>query len=113
MAALLQDRDYGVLTAGSVTEALDLVGNITFDLYILDIRLPDGTGVELCQKLREKHPGVPIIFYSAYGDAADVESALARCGDAYIKKPVCIADIEDVVARLLKTGSKKRASATS
>jgi DNA-binding response OmpR family regulator len=61
LAGLLQDRGYGVLTAGNVTEALDLVENITFDLYILDVRLPDGTGVELCQKLRQKHPGVPII----------------------------------------------------
>src|SRR5438477_4141975 len=107
MAALLQDRGYGVLTAGSVAEALVLAKDITFDLYILDVRLPDGTGVELCQKLREMHPGIPIIYYSAYGDAAEVESALALCGDAYLKKPVCIADIEELVARLLKTGAKK------
>jgi DNA-binding response OmpR family regulator len=106
MAALLQDRGYGVLTAGSMGEALELTKNITFDLYILDVRLPDGTGVELCQKLREMRPGIPIIYYSAYGDAAEVERSLAICGDAYLKKPVCIADIEDLVARLL-AGAKK------
>jgi two-component system OmpR family response regulator len=106
MAALLQERGYGVLTAGSVGEALQLAEDITFDLYILDVRLPDGTGVELCQKLREMRPGIPILYYSAYGDAAEVESALARCGDAYLKKPVCIADIENEVARLLATGAK-------
>ena len=65
------------------------------------MRLPDGTGVELCRKLREMRPGVPIIYYSAYGDAADVERSLAICGDAYLKKPVCIADIEESVAKLL------------
>ena len=101
MAALLQDRGYGVMTAGSVGEALELVKEIAFDLYILDVRLPDGTGVELCQKLREMRPGIPIIYYSAYGDAADVDRSLAICGDAYLKKPVCIADIENLVARLL------------
>ena len=106
MAALLQDRGYGVMTAGSVAEALDLARNIDFDLYILDIRLPDGTGTELCRKLHYMHPGVPVIYYSAYGDAQDVEGALAVCGDAYLKKPVCIADIEDLVARLLKTSVK-------
>src|SRR6267142_153660 len=98
MSALLQDRGYGVMTAGSVAEGLELANEITFDLYILDVRLPDGTGVELCQKLREMRPGIPILYYSAYGDPTDVESALAKCGDAYLKKPVCIADIEDVVA---------------
>jgi two-component system OmpR family response regulator len=107
MAALLQDRGYGVLTAGSVAEALELAKDVMFDLFILDVRLPDGTGVELCQKLREMRPGLPILYYSAYGDAAEVESALAMCGDAYLKKPVCIADIENLVARLLGTGAEK------
>jgi DNA-binding response OmpR family regulator len=107
MAALLQDRGYGVLTAGSVSEALELAKDITFDLYILDVRLPDGTGVELCQKLHETRPGIPILYYSAYGDSAEVESALAICGDAYLKKPVCIADLENLVAKLLGTRAKK------
>ena len=106
MAALLQDRGYGVLTAGSVAEALELAKEITFDLYILDVRLPDGTGVQLCQKLREMRPGIPVIYYSAYGDAEDIGRSLATRGDAYLKKPVCIADIEDSVARLL-AGAKK------
>jgi CheY-like chemotaxis protein len=108
MAALLQERGYGVLTAGSVGEGLQLAKDIAFDLYILDVRLPDGTGVELCQKLRQMHPGIPILYYSAYGDAAEVESALAICGDAYLKKPVCIADIENLVASLLETRARKR-----
>src|SRR5438477_3858175 len=99
MAALLQDRGYGVLTAGSVGEALELAKDISFDLYILDVRLPDGTGVELCKKLRAMRPGVPIMYYSAYGDAAEVDRSLGMCGDAYLKKPVCIADVEDLVTR--------------
>lgn len=101
MAALLQDCGYGVLTAGSVAEGLDLAKEINFDLYILDVRLPDGTGVELCQKLRERNSNIPILYYSAYGDEADHESALRVCGDAYLKKPVCIADIQETIARLL------------
>jgi OmpR-family two-component system manganese-sensing response regulator len=107
MAALLQDCGYGVLTAGSVAEGFELAKEILFDLYILDVRLPDGTGVELCQKLKELHPNTPILYYSAYGDQADHESALKVCGDAYLKKPVCIADIQECIARLLaeRTGN--------
>ncbi len=101
MAALLQDCGYGVLTAGSVTEGLELAQEIDFDLYILDIRLPDGTGVDLCQKLRQLNPKIPILYYSAYGDEADHQNALNVCGDAYLKKPVCIGDIQDSIARLL------------
>lgn len=107
MAALLQDRGYGVLTAGTVSEAVDLASNINFDLYILDVRLPDGTGVELCRRLHQQNPGIPAIYYSAYGDPHEVEHALSQCGDAYLKKPVCVADIEELVAKLLKPGSRK------
>lgn len=106
MAALLQERGYGVLTAGSRAEGLQLAKEINFDLFILDVRLPDGTGVDLCRQLRQMHPGTPILYYSAYGDAAEVESALSTCGDAYLKKPVCIADIENLVAKLLGIGAE-------
>jgi DNA-binding response OmpR family regulator len=101
MAALLQDCGYGVLTAGSVAEGLELAREINFDLYILDVRLPDGTGVDLCQKLRALNPKIPILYYSAYGDETDHQNALQTCGDAYLKKPVCIADIQESIAKLL------------
>jgi OmpR-family two-component system manganese-sensing response regulator len=101
MAALLQDCGYGVMTAGSVAEGLELAKEINFDLYILDVRLPDGTGVELCQKLRALRPHVPILYYSAYGNEEDHQTALAACGDAYLKKPVSIAEIESLIAKLL------------
>ena len=107
MAALLQDCGYGVLTAGSVAEGFDLAKEIDFDLYILDVRLPDGTGVELCQKLRELRPTIPILYYSADGNEEDHENALATCGDAYLKKPVCIADIENSIAQLLAQRTEK------
>lgn len=105
MAALLQDCGYGVLTAGSVAEGLDLAQEIDFDLYILDVRLPDGTGVDLCKKLRALNAKIPILYYSAYGDEADHQNALKTCGDAYLKKPVCIADIQDSIAKLLGSAS--------
>lgn len=101
MAALLQDCGYGVLTAGSVAEGFELAREILFDLYILDVRLPDGTGVELCQKLKQLHPHTPVLYYTAYGDEADHQETLKTCGDAYLKKPVGIAEIQECIARLL------------
>ena len=51
-------------------------------------------------------PAVPVLYYSAYGDEAEHQSAVARCGDAYLKKPVCTADLEEAVAGLLEKGRK-------
>jgi OmpR-family two-component system manganese-sensing response regulator len=111
MAALLQDCGYGVLTAGSVAEGLELAKEIQFDLYILDVRLPDGTGVELCAKLKELSSETPILYYSAYGDEADHQNALKVCGDAYLKKPVSITEIQEVIAKLLTEADNEEQSA--
>jgi len=101
MAAVLGDAGYGVMTAGTQAEALQLVREIQFDLFILDIRLEDGTGIELCQKLRELQPEVGVLYYSAYASETEQQKALAVCGDAYLRKPVAIADLEEAVATLL------------
>ena len=107
MAALLDEFGYAVMTAGSVAEGWEMAQAMSFDLYLLDVRLPDGTGVELCQKLRKLHPAIPVLYYSAYGTDADHHAALEVCGDAYLRKPVRIAEIEKTIAELLARGSAK------
>jgi DNA-binding response OmpR family regulator len=102
MAAVLGDAQYGVMTAGTISEAMQLAKEIEFDLFILDIRLEDGTGIELCQKLREVQPNVGVLYYSAYASDADQQNALSICGDAYLRKPVGIADLEEAVATQLR-----------
>jgi DNA-binding response OmpR family regulator len=75
-------------------------------LCILDVRLPDGTGIELCQQLRELQRGVPVLYYSAYASDDEQKAALSVCGDAYLKKPVTATDLEKTISKLLtkKTG---------
>ena len=105
MAALLDDFGYAVMTAGSVAEGWEMAQAMAFDLYLLDVRLPDGTGVELCQKLRAVRPEIPVVYYSAYGTDADHQAALTVCGDAYLRKPVRIAEIEKTIAEQLARSS--------
>ena len=97
---LLSDSDYEVHTARTVKEAMQLARTHEFDLYVLDKRLPDGSGMELCGLLNQFSPGVPCIFYT--GDAYEIhrQEAMAAGADAYIPKP----DVEaliDAVYRLL------------
>ena len=101
ISASLRDFGYFVATAGSVAEGLQLARELTFNLCILDVRLPDGTGIELCQELHKLQPNVPVIYYSAYADEAEQKAALAVCGDAYLKKPVSAEYLEETIARLL------------
>jgi two-component system, NtrC family, response regulator PilR len=101
IAGSLQEFGYVVITAGTVAEALQLSRELRFDLCILDVRLPDGTGIELCQQLRELQPNVPILYYSAYASEAEQKAALSVCGDAYLKKPVLAEELEQTISRLL------------
>jgi DNA-binding response OmpR family regulator len=93
LTLLLAQEDYDVVTAHGMEEAITLSQSESFDLYVLDKRLPDGNGIELCQKLQTLTPGVPCIFYT--GDAYEIHrlQAMEAGADAYIAKP----HIEDLI----------------
>lgn len=97
---LLGQSDYKVVTASSMGNALDLIKHEKFDLYILDKRLPDGSGLDLCRRLNEVTPDVPVIFYS--GDAYELHRQEGICAgaDAYVAKPN-IDELVDTVQELL------------
>jgi DNA-binding response OmpR family regulator len=101
MAGSLQELGYLVFTAGTLSEAMQLASRTVFDLCILDVRLPDGTGIELCQQLRPLQPNVPICYYTAYADDESQQKALAICGDAYLRKPASMNEWEQTIKELL------------
>ena len=84
---MLAAEDYEVHIAQSFEEALDKAQTESFDLYVLDKRLPDGSGTDLCRMLHDVTPGVPCIFYS--GDAYEIhrQEAFAAGAAAYVAKP--------------------------
>jgi two-component system response regulator PilR (NtrC family) len=102
IAASLQEFGYVVATAGTNAEAMELAEKIKFDLFILDVRLPDGNGIELCQRVNQLQPKSPVVYYSAYASNEEQKAALAICGDAYLKKPVLAAELEKTIAELLE-----------
>lgn len=84
---LLAEENYDVHTAATMGEACNLAENHRYDLFVLDKRLPDGTGLELCEKLNMLSPGVPCIFYT--GDAYEIHrrEAMEAGAAAYVAKP--------------------------
>ena len=100
LCLLLGQEDYEVVTAATFDGALKLANTDSFDLYVLDRRLPDGNGIELCQKLNEITPGIPCIFYT--GDAYEVhrKQALEAGADDYVSKPH-VEELIDAVGKLL------------
>ena len=101
MLLLLEQSGYGVLTASTVAEALELAKTIPFDLYILDLMLPDGSGFDLCQQLREIHPNARALYYTGYASAEGIRETLSKCGDDVLHKPVALEDLQEAIATTL------------
>jgi CheY-like chemotaxis protein len=104
---VLSESDYEVHTARTIEEALTLAKSHPFDLYVLDKRLPDGSGLELCEQFTRLTPGVPCVVYT--GDAYEVhrQEALAAGASAYVAKP----DIEGLIETVRKFLSERECAA--
>ena len=98
--SLLQDileRDgCSVSAAGTVAEAMGEVGRRELDLVLLDLNLPDGDGLQLCRRIRERHQ-MPIIIVSTRSELDDLVSGLDHGADDYIVKPF---EPREVIARV-------------
>ena len=75
--------------------------NDDIDLVITDVRLPDGTGIELFTEITNHFPGIPVILMTAYGDISDAVSLVKAGALDYLTKPFEISDFIDKVERHL------------
>src|SRR5579863_848684 len=77
----LEEHGYGVTTAADGENAQNLFKQGQFDLLILDVMLPDTSGVELCRQVRETNPEVPILMLTALNQVHDKVSGLKAGAD--------------------------------
>ncbi len=83
--------------AGSCREAMDLLERVETDVVILDISLPDGTGIALCQRLRERFPELRLLALSMHEDAEYVRGFLQAGGQGYVSKAAVDHELLDAV----------------
>jgi len=104
---MLSSEAYEVQIAQSLQEAFAKAQSQEFDLYVLDKRLPDGSGTDLCRLLNEHSPGVPCIFYT--GDAYEIhrQEAFAAGARAYVPKP----DIDELIKTVHRLMSERECAA--
>jgi CheY-like chemotaxis protein len=107
LTLVLSESDYEVHTARTMEEAIQMAQSHSYDLYVLDKRLPDGSGLELCEQLNQLNPEVPCIVYT--GDAYEVhrQEAMAAGATAYVAKP----DIEGLINTVHNLLSKRECAA--
>jgi len=92
----LKLNGYAVLTAATLEEARMLLSRERPDIIILDIMLPDGSGFQFCEELREEYD-VPVLFLTALGEKNSLIRGLSLGGDDYLVKPY---DLYELLARI-------------
>lgn len=90
-------RGFVVSSAADGATGLDLVRNLVIDLVLLDLMLPDMTGVRLLEEIRAVRPHLPVIALTALGDISSKVDGLDAGVDDYITKPF---SMEELVARI-------------
>lgn len=100
-SVLLQMEGYRVTHVGTIAGALSRVLSTSYDLIIMDIRLPDGDGVELCEHIRSFNKVTPIMFVSAAAFEKDIERGMKAGAQAYMTKPADADNLLKNVAYLL------------
>ena len=92
---------YGVRVAGSLQEAWQLLGEGTFQAVITDLRLPDGTGLDLLRRLEDAARPERVIVITAYASAENAVEALKAGAYDYLTKPVDLRQLRSVVSSAL------------
>jgi len=88
LARILQTAGHEVTTAGSGQEGLLFVSQQTFDLVLLDIRMPDMNGLEVLDAIHSKFPDLPVLLFTAQPDMNSAVEALRRGAIDYLLKPL-------------------------
>ena len=96
-----------VVTAGTLAEGLHLAQNQSFDLYLLDMFLPDGNGITLCQQLRRFDPKTPVLFCSADASPTAYDQAMQAGTQIYLNKPVDPFLLRQAIEELLQRGEDR------
>src|SRR5678815_4043970 len=105
---VLEQKSYEVVTGSTIKSGVALAGSQDFDLYVLDSWLPDGSGLDLCRRIREFDKATPILFYSAAAYEIDKDQALNSGAQAYLIKPSQPSELCDLVVSLIESHRRYR-----
>jgi DNA-binding response OmpR family regulator len=107
----LQREDYAVDAVADGADAARLGVEDDYDLLVIDIGLPTLDGLEVCRRVRDAHPRVPILILTAQSDELDVVEGLDAGADDYVPKPFRLGELLARVRALLRRAAPAEMSA--
>ncbi len=104
LTGLLSKEGYTASSAGDGKTALDAFKNETFEVILLDYKLPDTDGLTLLKTFKEMNPEVEIIMITAFGSIENAVTALKAGAFEYLTKPI---DLDDLLFKIKKVEEKR------
>ena len=95
-----------VETASSVREAIRVLEGREFDLVVTDIRMPDGSGLEVMRSVRQSSPSAAVILLTAYGSVPDAVRAMRDGALDYLTKPISFDQLQATAAQVMHRASR-------
>lgn len=96
----LKEEGYEVYLASNGREALEVVAKVPLDLVILDIKMPEMSGIEVLRQIKEKNPNMPVLLSSAYSEYKQDFGTWAS--EEYLVKSSDLEDLKSAVRKHLK-----------
>jgi len=110
VARALREQAYAVDVAETGERAVSLACQSCYDTILLDLRLPDGDGIEVCRTLRDKGVNSPVLMLTARGLVEQRVEGLDAGADDYLTKPFAVAELLARVRALVRRGFHKSAA---
>ncbi|MCL2018407.1 MAG: response regulator transcription factor [Oscillospiraceae bacterium] len=104
-----EKEGYIVFTASTLAEGSDILKRELIQLIILDIMLPDGSGIDFCAEIRKTH-NIPVLYLTCVDEDDSLVSALKAGGDEYMTKPYSLNVLSARVMALLRRVSLERSA---
>ena len=107
LVSLLDRRDgfQVVAEAGTVAEAIEAARRFQPDIVVMDVRLPDGSGVEACREIRSELPSTRVVMLTSYPDEEAVLSAIVAGASGYLLKQIRARDLMSALETVGRGGS--------
>jgi two-component system NtrC family response regulator len=102
LAGFLRKRGFEVLQAPGVGEALSHVSARLVDLVLTDLRMPDGTGLDVLNGVRKINPEIAVVVMTAFGTVASAVDAMKHGASDYLTKPIDLDELDVLIARTLE-----------
>lgn len=100
LVEMLEALDYKAVVANNGHEALQKIAEQDFSLVITDFRMPNMTGIELLDKIKEHRPDLPVAIISGYSIDEFEDDDLSKKADGFLGKPFMISEIDNLLSTL-------------